>query len=38
MASDVAEGASTSIVAVGVDLGSNNQPRNDLPIYRSIEN
>ncbi|KAM3692337.1 hypothetical protein ACB098_08G079600 [Castanea mollissima] len=38
MANDVAEGASTSIIAVGVDLGSNNQPRNDLPIYRSIKN
>lgn len=38
MANDVAEGASTSIIAVGVDLGLNNQPRNDLPIYRSIEN
>lgn len=38
MANDVAEGASTSIIAVGVDLGANNQPRNDLPIYRSIKN
>jgi hypothetical protein len=34
MASDVAEGASSSIVAVGVDLGLNKQPMQDLPIYQ----
>lgn len=34
MASDVAEGASSSIVAVGVDLGLKKQPMQDLPIYQ----
>lgn len=38
MASNVLEGASSSIVAVGeMDLSLNKQPRNDLPIFQELQ-